>query len=146
MGRINKLNAYKGSATPGIFLRAKVVAVVGGFDEHLGGRSGSPWQGAEDTDYILRCVEQGFQIVFHPELIVFHPYKGETEPVRAFNYGLLIGKVWRKHRFPTWYVYYYLARSFGGMILASLGMDQLKREYYYQSLRGRWHGWQSKGS
>ena len=121
--RINKLNSYESSCTAATFLRRGVVEDIGEFDEQLGPGADTAWKGGEDTDYILRCIEKKYIIQYDPEIIVFHPQKDENYPIRAYNNGAGIGRVWRKHKFPRWYVANRLIRPLGGVLFSLLNFN-----------------------
>lgn len=77
-------------ATANAFYRRKVVAELGGFNEHFGTY---PWGmpvGGEDTDLAWRARRAGYDAVFAPELVVSHqasnlpPIAWMLEPIRSF--------------------------------------------------------------
>jgi GT2 family glycosyltransferase len=61
------------ACTSNVFLWTNVVRRLGGFDERFG--LGARYGSSEDTDYVLRALAQGFSGVYHPQLLVEHPYK-----------------------------------------------------------------------
>jgi GT2 family glycosyltransferase len=124
------------------------VEVVGKFDEALGPNSGTIWGGGEDIDYPLRVLQAGFQIYYDPALVVLHPSPlkdGYQRALgRAYRYGLGIGRVWRKHEYPVWFVAYYLLRPAGGVLLSLLSGRPAKARYHWSAFLGRLRGWLSK--
>lgn len=144
-GLLNRTNAWKRAASITIFLRKGTIEAVGGFDEVLGAGAGTPWEGGEDIDYVLRVVAVGFKIYYKPDIYVFHPSPLECDPSkladRAYRYGAGIGRVWRKHRYPLWLVAYYLLRPIGGTVLNLLRGYTGKATYHFSAFRGRLRGW-----
>ena len=147
-GLLTQANVWKRVVTFTTFFRRSVVEAIGGFDEALGPGAGTIWGGGEDIDYALRGIEAGFKIYYRPDIYVFHPsypsppeYDYSQLAERTYEYNAGIGRVWRKHNYPLWFVAYYLLRSVGGAVLSLLQGDKGKVYFYYRSLRGRLRGW-----
>lgn len=140
-------NVFECSASAGCFLSSQVVRKVGTFDVQLGLGAISPWQGTEDTDYVLRAIKYGFHLEYDPNVIVYHPSPtidiGPGTLQRAYAYGAGMGRVLKKHEFPLWRGGYYFIRPLGGAIMSMLKGDQPRAKYYLNNLRGRWDGWRS---
>jgi len=70
---------------------------VGGFDERLG--PGTPFPGAEDSDFGFRLLDQGYTIRYVPEALLYHrawrPWR-EYLPLR-WRYGVAQGAFYAKH-------------------------------------------------
>ena len=78
------------------FDRAALVD-LGGFDLRLG--PGAEGRSAEESDVIVRLLRSGADIVWLPELGVYHPTKDEQEHLAVrYPYGYGMGRVVRKHR------------------------------------------------
>lgn len=142
---LSRFNVWLRTCSILIFLRASVVKVVGEFDEMLGSGSGSGFGGAEETDYLLRALERNFRIYHEPELKIEHP-----DPVAGYNeqsiekaccYARGVGYVFRKHRFPAWYLGYFLLRHLSGAALAVASCNLPKARFYWAMFRGRLSGW-----
>lgn len=142
-GLLNKTNAWARAISYTIFLRRGVVEKVGRFDESLG--IGAPWGSGEDTDYPLRAVKAGFELYYDPGIAVYHRALPEQSELaeRAYRYGVGMGRVWRKHDYPLWFVVYYLLRPAGGALLSLAKGRGSEVRYYFNSLRGRLRGWRS---
>ncbi|MFW6008624.1 MAG: glycosyltransferase family 2 protein [archaeon] len=144
-GLINKFNSWQRAISFTIFIKKEVANVVGEFDESLGVGSGTIWQSAEETDYIIRCVEKGFKIYYNPTIKVFHPSKSNSFNkklyLRSYKYGCGMGKVLKKHKFPHWILLYYLLRSTGGLMKSLLTLNFKKAYNYFYIIRGRIRGW-----
>jgi len=147
-GYLTKFNVWQRAASSTMFLRRSVVNAVGPFDESLGPGAGTPWLAAEDIDYPLRAIASGYLIYYDPAIVVMHPSpiaEGYGPALdRAYRYGLGIGRVWRKHRFPLWLVTYYLARPLGGAMLSLAQGHMEKARYHWSAFRGRLQGWSAK--
>lgn len=146
IGPVNCFNVWKRARSLSIFFRKKVIERVGKFDETLGlGAPTDCWAG-EETDYLLRALKAGFRIYYDPNIIVYHPrlvVKNDPKQfVRAYRYGLGIGKVWRKHAYPSWFVFYQLFQSLIGALLPLTSRQIYEMKYRLAALRGKFHGWQ----
>jgi GT2 family glycosyltransferase len=144
-GWVNRFNVWRRVNSNALFLRRTVTDVVGGFDETLGLGSGTAWGSAEDVDYPLRVLEAGFSIYYDPALQVYHP---AVQPAydtggrrRAESYGGGMGRVLRKHRYPSWFALYSGARPLAGACLSLLAGKLDKAHYHYAIFRGRYKGW-----
>ncbi|WP_372778325.1 glycosyltransferase family 2 protein [Litorivivens sp.] len=143
----NKLNVWKLAISYTIFMRKECVDSVGEFDVRLGVGAGSPWQSGEETDYLIRAMSAGCEFAFQPHIKVYHPQKvtsyGDGDIARARKYGEGMGKVLRKHAYPTWFVMYMLLRPLGGFVIALLKLNIKQAKYYRSVMTGRYLGWLS---
>jgi len=148
-GELTALNTWRRAASVSLFVRRYVVERIGGFDETLGLGAGTPWGGGEDIDYPLRAIGAGFSIRYEPTIRVIHPnplgkgYRLAAE--RARRYGAGVGRVWRKHGLPFWFVAYNLARPLGGAGLSLVSGQIEKARYHWSAFRGRLSGWLAPG-
>ena len=147
-GKLLKLNVWERANTNSMFLRANVVRDVGDFDENLGPGAITRLYSSDDVDYAIRCVEEGFNLIYDPTITVFHPntYDGDYEYLshRAYSYGAGMGFTWKKHHYPLWFAAYYIFRALGGSILSLLSGNKIKSKYHWLNFRGRWDGWRKK--
>lgn len=147
-GWITLFNVWQRTGSCVVFFRKRVIRHIGEFDETLGIGAQTPWQGAEDIDYVLRSVRTGFKIYFIPELIVYHPnpLKAGHQKMaeRAYKYGAGIGRMWKKHNYPIFMVFYYLLRPLGGALLSKLYGHKSKAYYHWRAFQGRLKGWLSR--
>lgn len=143
-GFVTLRNVWRRANSNSMFFRKKVVDALGGFDEAIGPGAGTPWEGGEDIDYPIRVLKMGFTIYYFPDLEVFHPdsIKGDWIKARgrAYGYGVGMGYVWRKNRFPYWLVAYYVIRPLGGSILNTLIGRIPKAIFQWSACRGRIRG------
>jgi glycosyltransferase involved in cell wall biosynthesis len=147
-GQVTLATAWTRMASSSIFLRRTAVEIIGPFDEELGLGAGTPYEGAEDLDYVLRAVRSGLRVRYDPALVVHHPYS--HEPVgprarsRALSYGAGAGRAWRKNRLPLWLVARQLARPLLGVAVAAARGDLAVAITRTYSVRGRVRGWASR--
>jgi hypothetical protein len=127
-----------------MFLRAEAARQFE-FDESLGVGAGTPWGAGEETDYLLRMIEAGHVIYYDPSITVWHqgrsgPYTAEICS-KARRYGMGMGRVLHKHRFPLWTVGRQVIRPAGGALVSLASGDLGKARYHWSIFRGRARGW-----
>lgn len=144
-GPIRRNNVWERAVSVSVFLRRHVVEEVGGFDETLGVGADTLWGSGEETDLLLRALEAGFRLYYDPEIIVHHPSSPRTYDVvsrsRAYQYGMGMGRVLRKHGYSTWFVFYMCLRQLGATVLSLLAWKTGKPLYHWALFRGRFRGW-----
>lgn len=147
-GLLTPVGIWTRSCAATLFVRRTVIDGIGPFDDSLGPGSGTAWEAAEDMDYVLRAVENGFHIYYEPDLVVFHPpppsLRDERSLVRAFTYGMGAGRVLRIHNQPFWFVCLFWLRAAARGVVSLLKMDTRAGMFYLKSLQGRMLGWLSK--
>jgi glycosyltransferase involved in cell wall biosynthesis len=128
-----------------LFLTSESLDTVNGFDEELGLGSGTDWGGGDDIDIVVRCLKSGFKICHKPTLKVYHPdpRRGYNDVSRGFFYGAGMGRVLRKHDYPSWFVVYHLLRSLGAAGLDLVCGQMRKARYHKAVFRGKFAGWRS---
>ena len=117
-------------------MRRTVAEVAGEFNEQIGTGAASAYQSGEETDYVLRALEQGFEMWYEASLTVHHPPLDSIARLKKASYPFALGtgRVLRMHGYPLHQVGAHLARSFGGAAV-SLCRGQLDRALVY-ALRG----------
>lgn len=74
----------------------RVIDTVGSFDVHLG--PGSVGLNGDDGDYILRCLENGFSVVYQPKAQVTHVDKPDEQLLKdAYAYQFGYRRILKKH-------------------------------------------------
>ena len=141
-GAVNKENVWRRGISYSIFIKRRVVEAVSTFDLNLGVGSGTKFQSGDETDYLLRVIEAGFNVYYNPEFRVGHPEKKYiVDNKRAFGYGAGLGCVMRRHRYGPLSLAVVLIRPLGGACLYFLRGRLNEAEYQYQSLMGRLYGY-----
>ena len=146
-GRLTRSNVWRRAITFSIFLKRSVVETIR-FDESLGVGAGSPWGAGEETDYLLRAIEAGHDVYYDPSLGIWHrarngPYSQEVY-AKARYYGMGIGRVLRKHRYPITSLANHFARPLGGALLRLAAGQPEKARYHWSIFTGRVSGWRSQ--
>lgn len=146
-GQMTRFNLWRRVGSYTVFLRRHVVMAVGRFDEELGVGSATPWGGAEDLDYVARCIRLGFRVCYEPSLVVHHPQTREhtAAPLapQGYAYGAGLGRALRKNGIPWWFAFYYFGRSFGAAVFSLLTGNRARAAFYWAVLRGRIRGWRA---
>lgn len=134
--RCTKSNVWGCGMSPALFMRRLVSTAVGDFNEDIGVGASSAYQSGEETDYILRAFEHGFQMWFEPSLTVHHPPTYSIERLKKATYPYALGTGWvlRIHNFPLHQVGGRLIRSLGGAAVSLCQGDLAKAQVYM--LRG----------
>jgi GT2 family glycosyltransferase len=146
-GLLGIYNLWRRVATAGLFVRKQVIDVVGGFDETLGPAAATPWQAAEDLDYVARALSAGCTICYEPSVRIYHPGRREhaSQPDlrQGVAYGAGVGRVLRKNELPGWFAAYSIVRSFGAAGINLLAGRRSQGRFYWAVGRGRLQGWRS---
>ncbi len=148
-GLVTRANAFRRAISFTIFLRRSAV-LNHSFDETLGLGAQTPWGAGEETDYLLQVIDNGGEVLYDPELTVYHPPVGAgpyDAPARrkARSYGRGMGRVLRKHGYPFVRVAYHLARPVLGAALAIVSGRPAKASYHIAVFTGRLEGWLHTG-
>jgi GT2 family glycosyltransferase len=144
-GTIDRNNVWRRATSSTIFLRRCVVEAVGRFDEELGVGAGTAFGSGEETDYLLRALDLGFRLWYEPSLAVFHPQSRRRHDAATLatgrRYGVGMGRVLRKHRYPRRLAAYHCGRALGGSLLSLLRGDVGAARFHFAVARGRASGW-----
>ena len=136
---------FKGSETV-VFVRARVVERIGGFDEVIGTGAGSPWGAGEATDFGIRSIQAGMRWWYCPEVRIHHPNRPvvENDPAqrrKAYHYAVGRGAVLRKHRFNAWFVLYYFYLYLRPVVWALVRGKVSRAFFHLLRLKGVIRGW-----
>lgn len=119
---MNRYNVWDLAISFAIFMRAKVPAKVGTFDPELGVGSGTRYESGEESDYLIRSLARGFSLRYEPALVVHHPAEAQSANSRTFakarRYGIGMGHVLNKHRYPLWFRGWVILRPLLGALIA----------------------------
>lgn len=142
-GLVDKWNVWNRGVSFTIFLRREAAEAIGEFDEEIGVGAKTIYHSGEETDYLLRALEQ-FAVYYDPALTVRHPNPLEvyTPQIirRAYRYGCGFGRVVTKHRYTFGFKAKALLRPFLGTMLFGTSLQFPKSRYYWNSFRGRLRG------
>lgn len=146
-GEISRFNVWRRALSISIFLRRHLVDEVGSYDETLGVGAGTPYGSGEETDYLLRALSAGFVLHYAPSLTVIHP-DNRADPAAqevgaGHRYGAGMGRVLRKHHYPSWFAYYHIGRAVGGALIALVNRRPLEARFLWAVAMGRLHGWRA---
>jgi glycosyltransferase involved in cell wall biosynthesis len=103
-GFLRPSNVWRRHISITIFLRKTVCDQIGGFDEQFG--VGAKWEGAEESDYLIRALYTNAKVLYNPDIYVYHPnkvrvYDAETIThayIRGTGFGALAKKHLKKYR------------------------------------------------
>jgi glycosyltransferase involved in cell wall biosynthesis len=129
-------NVWNCAVSTALFMRREVAEAVGKFDEEIGVGADSVYQSGEETDYVLRALEHGFEMWYEAPLVVHHPRLDSLARLRKTSYPFALGtgRVLRRHNYSLFQVGALLLRSFGGAAVSAC-RGQLDRAFIY-TLRG----------
>ena len=102
-GTLNRYNVWLYGVSYRVFLSRQASESVGGFDETLGVGAGTPYGSGEDTDYLIRCLDNKLSIAYLSGLCVHHPpidYADAAVLGKAYRYAVGRRRVMAKHRYP----------------------------------------------
>jgi GT2 family glycosyltransferase len=106
-GAINRGNVFESGNSNTLFARMAVVRRVGGFDESLGVGAATPFQSGEETDFLLRCLERGYQLFYDRDFTVHHDQTNvatDIQIARAAAYSQGYGRLLRVHNYGARYL------------------------------------------
>jgi GT2 family glycosyltransferase len=134
--RCTKSNVWRCAVSPAMFMRRSVSTAVGCFNEDIGVGARSDYQSGEETDYVLRAFEHGFQMWYESSLTVHHPPMHAIERLRktTYSFALGTGRILRVHDYPLHQVGGHLIRSLGGAAVSLCRGDLARARVYV--LRG----------
>lgn len=145
-GYCNQYNIWNRVCSIGLVVDRNVIG--NGFDESLGLGSGTPWPAGEDYDLPIRMILAGKRVFYSSQLNCFHdvPIKRSNEEMlsRAKLHSPALGRLWKIHNYPTWFVSYYIFRNLVALILSGIRFDKYSFLYYLNSLKGKIRGYTSK--
>jgi glycosyltransferase involved in cell wall biosynthesis len=141
---VTRYNAWRLGIASTIFLRRPVVDHVGHWDVTIGPGSGGGFVAGEDTDYLIRALDCGYELHYEPSVTVFHPDPAEYDKPygrrRGYLYGRSIGALLRRHSYPSWHLAYFCSRPLGGAFLWSLRRRKRRAIFHWSVFRGRLSG------
>ena len=85
-----------------LFFKRSAVTEIGPFDENMGIGADTPWQSGEETDFVLRIMERGYQVWRIPAPRIQHPDVLQTDSINTAKViGYARGRMYllQKHGF-----------------------------------------------
>ncbi|MBC6413620.1 MAG: glycosyltransferase family 2 protein [Chromatiales bacterium] len=133
-------------------VKRSILSEVGLLDECLG--TGGRYGGSEETDWVLRMLGHGCQLLYHPEHAVLHPRLDADKMQlrewvrRHYTYGMGRGAMLRKHSRikPIWAIKHSLLaliKPAAGILIEILRLRGKQALRYAASIVGRLHGFLS---
>ena len=112
------------------------------FDEGLGVGSGTRFGSGEETDFVLRLIENGVKIVYDGSKCVYHPMPtGKTSVSKGWLYGNGYGLVLRRHRYSVWRLSWAMCVQFARAMQSILQLRLKKAAYHIAMASGRFAGY-----
>ena len=116
-----------------IFVRRSSLGTVR-FNDLLGVGAGTPWGSDEGPDFLVRLVDAGRRLVYHPRLFVYHPDKhlhvDRATLRRAASYARGRGAFFRLNRYPARVAATAVARAAGGAVVRLVQLRPRRSAYY----------------
>lgn len=144
---LNRYNVWRGAISFSIFLRRPLVERIGLFDEALGVGADTPWGAGEETDFLLRGINERGRIMFDHQLVLHHPVKtsnfDSAACERQGRYEAGFGRVIRRADFPFWYFPLVCIRTVLGSFLALCKGNVAQARFKWFSVQRRIDGWRT---
>ncbi|CAN5615491.1 glycosyltransferase family 2 protein [soil metagenome] len=142
-GPVDRFNVWRRAMAYNIFLRAESVRGVR-FDEEIGPGAGTEWWAADEVDFLLRVMERGASVYYDPGFIAIHPQPisgyDRAARRRAYHYGCGMGRVLKKHRFPSTFKARMLAHPLKDAMLSMARRNLPEARYIWSTFAGRVKG------
>ena len=130
-------------------IKQTILSRVGLLDENLG--TGTRYGGSEETDLVLRILEDGGKLLYQPDYKVLHPRLSSEQMSlyswidRHYRYGMGRGAMLRKHLQirPIWVLRHLilaLLKPAAGIFMEILRLQGRQALRYTASIIGRLHG------
>lgn len=102
---VDRYRVFYQAGTCFFFLRKTWADAIGGFDESLGPGPGARYIGGEDTDYLLRGMEKGMNVLREPDIQIRHPdLPADAIAIdKVFRYGVARMALLREYAYPLWF-------------------------------------------
>ncbi len=146
--KITSKNIFKCCISPSMFIRKEFFNSEC-FDERFG--LGNFWGSAEETDVALKILYKGYNALFCPNIVVYHPNcpKKELPLSKLESYSRGFGAICAKHRYQyrnRTMLYLYrraIFRAFIGLHLSAIKFSASMCRYYKTSIKAKRAGYKS---
>jgi glycosyltransferase involved in cell wall biosynthesis len=141
--RCTKSNVWRCAVSTALFMRRSVATAVGDFDEDIGAGASSKYQSGEETDYVLRALENGFEMWYECGFTVHHPALHSIERLKRTTYPFALGsgRLLRVHGYSLYAVCGHLIRSLGGAMVSLCRGDFTRARVYAVRAAGQLVGY-----
>ena len=137
---VTRFNVFRTVVEFGLFFRRSALAEIE-FNETLGVGALTPYWSDEGADLAVRFIASGKQILYVPELVIFHenPVRDYDEKarLRSARYGCGRGRFLRLHRYPWWFVAYTWGTYLAGSMVSLAQLNVKKSRYYWAGFKSR---------
>lgn len=128
--KLNKYNVWKHGISFTIFIRSNVCREIGCFNEELGVGSGTQYGSGEETDYLLRIIEQNLYIINSKKPRIYHPAPIYDDFRKAYRYSLGRMYVIDKHNYNILFVFVNILYPLVKMIIYFYSFKKLRYCWY----------------
>lgn len=146
-GKLSRPMCWRRSISYAIFLRCSLIGEIGGFDESLGVGAGTPWGSGEDSDLILRALQDRRYVQYDPRIRIYHPRLfpvfSERGWTKRYNYARGDGKLLQKHPMPLWWDLLFFAVPIARIFRAALRLNRKETYFHWLTFKGRLNGFLS---
>jgi glycosyltransferase involved in cell wall biosynthesis len=112
------------------------------FDGGLGVGSGTRFGSGEETDFVLRLIENGAKIIYDGSKCVYHPMPaGKTSVSKGWLYGNGYGLVLSRHHYSILRLFWALGVQSARAVQAVLQLRFKKAAYHIAMAAGRFAGY-----
>ena len=144
-GFVTRRTVWRRGVSATLFVRRRIIERVGAFDPDLGLGAATPFQSGEETDFLLRALSVGGRFEHRADLSVLHPSppppSASHATLRAWRYGLGMGRVLRMHKFPILAVSGSVLKPGVGALAALVRGDAPRARMRLGRALGRYTGW-----
>ena len=137
--KLNRYNVWVYAISTTIFLKTELTKAVGKFDVNLGAGSGTEYGSGEETDFLIRGLDLGYDIRHSKAIRIYHPaldFNNSSLPQKSFYYSKGRRYVLEKHRYNWLFIalniYYPLVK----LIFHIYNVPKVR--YFWRQFLGRW--------
>lgn len=135
--QLNKYNIWMHSISFTVFLKKSSINVIGLFDQDLGVGSGTEYGSGEETDYLIRGLSKGLNMINVPDIYIYHPAPNYTSNAKQKFYRYSYGRmhVLGKHKYNKAFVFLNLVWPLVKMTMNFV--EPNKRLVFWYQFKGR---------
>jgi GT2 family glycosyltransferase len=138
---VSRRNVWHTAVSVSLFIKRSIVGSVR-FDGGLGVGSGTRFGSGEETDFVLRLIENGAKIIYDGSKCVYHPQSSGGEKFqKGWLYGNGYGFVLRKHKYSVFRLVWGVGVQFVRAVQSVLRLRFKKSAYHIAMSVGRFSGY-----